>query len=459
MKKRKSFLLASSILLSFGLVTSCNGNEEVVTPKVTSSITISGETSCEVGKTVTLQASITNDPTREGVSWESNDNSIATISEEGVVTALKEGSCEISATLIGDTTIKDSITFTVTASSDPTVEIVGDVTTIKKGGSINLSANVYNPKGESLTYEWATTNGNGLLSSSSAKEVTVIANNIGGEIVTLKVKVGQIVLETSISLYFSEDYSKYTEINSVDKFKELIINSTNKTITGNYCLTNDIDLDGLEINGISLNLTFAGVLDGRGHSIKNYKVVGTLNEADKGALYVGVLFKSLTGTIRNLHLVGKTEQDGVGWGSSILTNELAGTVEDCLVEYENGYNQGTDDWFPFTGAVCGVLKETGVVKNTVINVTGEGKNAAMAITAYPAGGTDTKQTFTVDGVYTNQSVACTFGSAWDWGIPITNAKHVETGLDFSSTSASVYTTLNSHVWNLVDNQMPTLNNL
>lgn len=480
MKKRKLLTLTLLTVVSLIGLASCGGTpfttiEQQTTSQTnaqdsssnasSASVKISGTSTCEVGNSVTLIADVTNDNTREGVEWSSSSTAIASVNQNGKVTGVAEGTCQITASLVADSTIKDTITFTVTASSEPSVEINVSSKIVTINTELTLQADVYNPKGKELTYEWSISNGKGTLVNAASANATFTGNKVGDEKVTLKVYVGQTPLETSINLYISDDYTNgYTAISTADEFKEKVLNNqATGTVSNKFYLANDIDLGGLKFNGNNIQITFSGVLDGRGHTLSNYEIIG--NKATSNYYENTALFKTVSGTIRNLHVSVKTNQEGVGWGSSILANELSGEVSNCLIEYENAYNQGIDGWFPFNGAICGILKETGKVINDVVNVTGEGQGGVMAIAAYPAGGvtetgeTKAEQVFTVNGVYTNQTSAATFGSSWEWGGPITIAKNVVSNLVFSSANASTYTTLNDNVWDLQDNVMPTLKTL
>ncbi len=457
MKTRK--ILLASALVCFSMLTgltSC-GEGGTVVPVDNDKITITGLNSAEVGSTVLLTATVKNDNTREGVSWSSSDENIATVDQDGLVTAVSAGSCKIKATLIGDTSVYKEFDFIVTPSTEPSLSIEVSKTIASVGESITLKANVYNPKNKVLTYKWETSNELGVIESPKKETTTISASSVGDEIVTLTVQVGQTPLVTSVSLYFKDNYSTgYTEISTAEQFKSTFLKSS-VDAKEKYCLTADIDLGGLKVNGSSLQNKLSGTLDGRGYTVSNFEVVGNLSD---GYYPNTGLFFTITGTVRNLHLVGTFNKEGIGWGSGLLCNTLPGTVTNCSIEATSNYNQGSDSWFPFVGAICGVLNETGKVANNVVSVTGEGQGGVMAITAYPAGGgTAPAQTFTVKGIYTNQTAAATFGSAWEWGGPITVQEDCVTGLVFSNTEASEYSTLNSNLWNLVDNQMPTLKNL
>ena len=181
------------------------------------------------------------------------------------------------------------------------------------------------------------------------------------------------------------------------------------------------------------------------------------------------MFQEVSGTIKNLEVDGTLTKNSLGWGTAILTNILSGTVENCLFNSVQSFNNGSASWFPFGASICGVLKEGATVKNSVVNVSGEGKDVHMAICAYPAGGSvsdgtnsqfaPSKQTFTVSGIYTNQNSDLAYGSAWEWGGPIEDTSGIHTDVDFSTAKATTYSDLSANYWNLADNTMPTLKTL
>lgn len=463
--KKSGLLILSSVLVLGGLTSlaSCGNGDD--TEEVTKgTITISGNLSCEVGGSSQLSATVTNDDTREGVTWSSSDTSIATIDSTGKVSGIKEGTVTITCTMIADPSVSQEVTFTVNPSSDPSVEIVAPTTSLTVGSSFTLEAEVYNPKGQALTFNWESQNNISTISGNS-ETITVNPVREGSEVIKLTLTIGQVQLVSSVSLYYQDDFTSYTEIATKEDFDTIILGDADKTLDEKYCLTADIDLEGEKINGANLALSLTGTFDGRGYTLSNYEIVGNV---DGDGYYPNTaLFKSITasGSFRNTHLSAYTNQEGIGWGSSILVNELGGTVSNCLIEYENKYNQGKEGWFPFNAAIAGTLQANATIRDCVIDVTGDGQGGVMAIAAYPAGGVkengqmgDT-QNFTVNGIYTNQTSAATYGSAWEWGGPITIAKNVVTDIVWDSAEAITYSTLNSTLWNLVDNTMPSLKNI
>lgn len=86
--------------------------EKAVKPE---SITIENadDTVAWAGETLQLNTTIVPEEASALVSWESSDEDVATVSENGLVSFLKEGAVTITATSLEDTNVSASVTFTV----------------------------------------------------------------------------------------------------------------------------------------------------------------------------------------------------------------------------------------------------------------------------------------------------------------------------------------------------------
>lgn len=81
-----------------------------------SSITITGDTTTEVGNTIQLSAVVSpTSASNKSVTWSSNNNDIATINENGLVTTKTTGIIIITATSVSNSSIKATYTITITA--------------------------------------------------------------------------------------------------------------------------------------------------------------------------------------------------------------------------------------------------------------------------------------------------------------------------------------------------------
>lgn len=125
------------------------------------SVTISpANPTVEVGQTTQLSATVDADAgVAQSVTWESNAEGIATVSDSGLVTGVAAGEAEITATSTVDATKSDTVTVTVTAASgDPAVNSVtipeGNQT-VREGGTFDFSADVDAVGGADETVTWS----------------------------------------------------------------------------------------------------------------------------------------------------------------------------------------------------------------------------------------------------------------------------------------------------------------
>lgn len=129
--KKSNLLIA---LLSVAALTSLAGcNDNTSSPSISSgstqtsanpdeitSVVINGPKTVNVGQTATLVAGVTGDDTNS-VTWSSSDDTIATVSDSGVVTGVKAGSVTITATSVINPSVSGTWSMTVSApTSKPT---------------------------------------------------------------------------------------------------------------------------------------------------------------------------------------------------------------------------------------------------------------------------------------------------------------------------------------------------
>ena len=175
-KKLLRSLVAFSLLLGFGL-TACNGgggNDKSSGSQQSSSaaqekITITaaeGKNKLLKGETVQLTASV------PGVTWESKNAAVASVDQNGLVTALSKGTASISATKEGYKGGSISInvdlpSITITAPEDKNILI---------GGNIQLSADVQGVTWSSSAEAVATVDQTGKVTAVSYGKATITAS-------------------------------------------------------------------------------------------------------------------------------------------------------------------------------------------------------------------------------------------------------------------------------------------
>lgn len=114
------------------------------------SFDINDSTTYQLSYTVTNNGNVVNNPT---ITYSSSDETIATVDSNGLMTMLKEGSVDITATAYGATvTTAMTITDTSTPPVDYRMEIYAPTDTIKLGGYYKtLTVKYYNSDGTEIT--------------------------------------------------------------------------------------------------------------------------------------------------------------------------------------------------------------------------------------------------------------------------------------------------------------------
>ena len=93
---------------------------ELMLYKAVESVALDDDLSIEAGKTAKITSTITpSDATNQDLEWSSNDESVATVDEDGVVTAQGAGTATITATSVDNPDAKATCEVTVTAKPEP----------------------------------------------------------------------------------------------------------------------------------------------------------------------------------------------------------------------------------------------------------------------------------------------------------------------------------------------------
>lgn len=121
---------------------------EIVYNGVTS-FDINDGTTYQLSYTVTNNGNVVNNPT---ITYSSSDETVATVDSNGLMTMLKDGSVDITATAY-DTSVTTAMTITNSSQSvDYRMEIYASSNTIKLGGSYkSLTVKYYNSEGTEIT--------------------------------------------------------------------------------------------------------------------------------------------------------------------------------------------------------------------------------------------------------------------------------------------------------------------
>lgn len=166
-----------------GISASCTVQVTVPTVKVTG-ITLNKTTASVVkGKTVALTATVTPDTaTDKTIKWTTSNKNVATVSTDGVVTAVAAGTATITATAADDSGVKATCKITVTNPVIKVTRVTLNKTTasVVKGKTLTLTATVTPTNATNKNVTWkssntkiATVDGNGKVTAVAAGTATI----------------------------------------------------------------------------------------------------------------------------------------------------------------------------------------------------------------------------------------------------------------------------------------------
>lgn len=166
-----------------GISASCTVQVTVPTVKVTG-ITLNKTTASVVkGKTVALTATVTPDTaTDKTIKWTTSNKNVATVSTDGVVTAVAAGTAIITATAADDSGVKATCKITVTNPVVKVTKVTLNKTTasVVKGKTLTLTATVTPTNATNKNVTWkssntkiATVDGNGKVTAVAAGTATI----------------------------------------------------------------------------------------------------------------------------------------------------------------------------------------------------------------------------------------------------------------------------------------------
>lgn len=346
-----------------------------------------------------------------------------------------------------------AIAITLQTKVNLNLSITSDKQSYKEGdGAAVLQATFGDDQVEGATYVWDGTD---------AKDIGVVnpfaddeskqyftPTNVGKGTVKVTATVDGKEYKASLNITVEADYTKYTEIKTADAMVELL--NKKDAINGKYCLGANIDLGGMQVNGIANNSIFVGTIDGRGYTLSNFVVKNdSSQETDKAT----GLFWMYQGVLRNIHIKGTIDAAGF---SGLLAKEVSGPqarITDCLFEAKN-VQTGVDWTWARNGVIASTLQNEAKVENVVTNLDA---TDAMCLPFFAYSWTGTQ---VMKNAYTNiahdtqnENYKPFNPEGRDISAQVMeNINHTP----FDSTLASAYTTLDSSIWTLEDNKMPVL---
>lgn len=227
---------------------------EVKPIKVTGITVAPATQSLSVGGTVQLSATVSPaNATDKTYEWSSDDATVATVDADGLVTALKIGTCTIKATAKDGSTVVGSCAITVAATQVTSISVLPESATIKVGATQQLTASVLPNDATDKTYTWsstatdvATVSADGLVTAIKAGSATIkaTANDGSGVVGECAVTVENIMptditMATSLGFTVGDDAKTLTPTFTP-------ANTTDQTVTW----TSSDDAVATVINGV-----------------------------------------------------------------------------------------------------------------------------------------------------------------------------------------------------------------
>ena len=155
-----------------------------VTPKLVTSVTLDeSELTIEKGYTAQLTATVApDDADNLGLTWTSDNEEVATVDENGLVTAVSAGEANITATAVDGSGVTATCKVTVTPKLVTSVTLDESELTIEKGFTEQLTATVAPDDADNLSLAWtsdneevATVDENGLVTAVGEGTATITA--------------------------------------------------------------------------------------------------------------------------------------------------------------------------------------------------------------------------------------------------------------------------------------------
>lgn len=156
-------------------------------PSEVTSVTVTPETaSIELGGSVQLTATVVADEgIDESVTWSSSDEAVATVSDAGLVSAVAAGTATITATSVFDNTVAGTADVTVLAPAVTNVAVTPAPSSVIIGETVQLSVDVTTVSGASEDVTWsssdetiATVDQDGLVTGVAIGAATITATSV-----------------------------------------------------------------------------------------------------------------------------------------------------------------------------------------------------------------------------------------------------------------------------------------
>jgi trimeric autotransporter adhesin len=236
-------------LFALALFAGCDRDNDVTTApqpvSVSLSLAVHNDT-VEVGKTVQVgigSMKVTPSGTSTDITWSSTNASVATVSQNGMVTGVATGNVYVIATSVAMPSVKDSTSFTVMEPVLATISVSPHSASTIAGGQIVLNANIKVINGLSTGILWSSSNSavatvsqNGVVSTIAGGSVLITASSVAVPSVsdTSRVTVIPIPQVQSISPPFTADTVR---VGQTQNLKLFTVVADSGAVTTYHCLS------------------------------------------------------------------------------------------------------------------------------------------------------------------------------------------------------------------------------
>lgn len=185
----RSFAFVALSALAFA---ACDDKDPVQPPPPVGVTVTPSTATLTVGQQLPVGAVVTNS-TNQTVSWESSSPAVATVSAQGVITAVAPGSALITATAAADPNAKAFVSVTVTPAAPPQITLAPTTASVVVGQTVQLVAAVTGSQNTGVTF---TTSAASVATVDAAGLVTGVA--AGTAIITARADADPTVQATAV---------------------------------------------------------------------------------------------------------------------------------------------------------------------------------------------------------------------------------------------------------------------
>lgn len=313
--------------------------------------------------------------------YESEDPSVATVDSNGLITAVSEGTTEITYTAINQTMQKVSLTFTVTVTAATGTEVAVESvsvsptsTQLKVGNTLSLSASVSPSNATNKAISW---------SSSNPSVVTVTDSLIRA------VAPGT----ATITATSAADATKYAQCTVTVEADVVLVNSvsvTPATLSLTKGMTSQLTAAVLPDNAGNKNLNWTS----SNPAVATVNAAGLVTAVSSGTATIKATAADGSGKYGSCVVTVKTPVTGLLFSQTPVTLQKNGTIDlsDQLTISPSDADNKTLTWSSSDSNYASV-SEQGVV--TILKDSGTMQNVTVNITAATTDGSDKSATFTI----------------------------------------------------------------